>query len=57
MKQSDLKLMKGGGHEPSPPSPSSNGTSLWEYAALFAVSGVIWLVIGYWIDQHLTGSD
>jgi hypothetical protein len=51
LKQTKLKLINGGHREPSPPeSPEPyKGTGRAEYAALFAVAGIIWLAIGYWI--------
>ena len=51
LKQTKLKLIDGGPREPSPPqSPEQpKGTSSREYFVLFAVAGIIWLAIGYWI--------
>ena len=51
MKQTKLKLIAGGVREPSPPQLSDRhaGTGRLEYAALFAVAGIIWIAIGYWI--------
>lgn len=51
LKQTKFKLIDGGAREPSPPQPPDRPkrTSRLEYAAFFAVSGVIWITIGYWI--------
>jgi hypothetical protein len=51
MKQTNLKLIDGRAHKPSPPEPERE--SYWQYAWMFAISGVVWIVIGYWIWQYV----
>jgi hypothetical protein len=51
MKQAKLKLVDGGAKSPSPPEPKAE--SYWDYSWMFAVSGIVWLVIGYWIYGFL----
>ncbi|MCX7309511.1 MAG: hypothetical protein NTZ72_16860 [Afipia sp.] len=54
LKQTKLKLTDGGPREPLPPKQPKphkphKGTSRLEYPVLFAVAGIIWCTIVYWI--------
>ena len=55
MKQANLKLIDGGGQEPSPPNAKSASMRWWEATWTFGVCGIVWVVIGYWIWKYLHG--
>lgn len=55
MKQNNLKLVDGGARQPVPPVEKSAPSRLWETVWTLGVSGIVWIVVGYWIWKFFHG--
>lgn len=55
MKPSKLKLIDGGAQKLLLSAEKSATARLWETVWTFGVSGIVWIVIGYWIWKFFYG--